>query len=162
MKTRIVLSHAGKYSSMVGANERNDCTVVALANATGWSYDRCHEIAEKAGRKRGRGAYVGVVLSKAGLRYASSFTFQFDRLRESAARPTLAAVLRSLKGQPGPFIVCTSSHALAVRNGEAYDVFESGARQRIRVIYSIDPGSIVEAERRNTILKLRLNKGGKP
>jgi len=46
-------------SGQSSERERNDCTVRALANATGMAYAEAHALLSKHGRRFKRGAYFG-------------------------------------------------------------------------------------------------------
>ena len=55
MKNRFEgLSRVGRTNH----NESNDCSVIAIAVATGLDYDTCHAALAKQGRRRGQGAYT--------------------------------------------------------------------------------------------------------
>ncbi len=126
MKTKF--SDGGFYS--YGVNDNNNCTVVALANVTGYPYALCDKIATEAGRKRNGGLNMGELLKKAGVEHSTEHFHP---------RPTLAAICRQFNS--GAYVVRIAAgrqfHVVAIKDGVALDRFAVGSRKRVRTAHRI-------------------------
>lgn len=100
--------------------EHNDCTVRALANATGLSYHDAYTLAADAGRKPGRGIHSKVLIARAKLR-----GLRFRKLR--FGQRTVARFIREYPR--GRFYVHVYAHAFAIVNGDVSD--RTGDMRRI-------------------------------
>ena len=126
MKTEF--SDGGYYS--YGVKDNNNCTVVALANVTGYPYALCDRFATEAGRKRNDGLNMGELLKKAGVEYSTEHFHP---------RPTLAAFCRRFN--KGAYVVRVAAghgfHVVAIKDGVALDRFAVGSRKRVRMSHRI-------------------------
>jgi len=124
-------------------NERNDCTVRALANATEMSYEKAHALLKKHGRKDCKGAYfttmkpayeeAGFVLYGVyGTTRAARYTAHVTKQKANAGT-TLAKLLPTLGF--GEYIVNTTGHAVAVVNGKIIDTFDNPAGKRVVAVF---------------------------
>ena len=116
-------------------NEARDCTVKALAAATGLSYSDCHAAMAKHGRKPKRGSHC-YTMEKA----AKSLGFQMirqDRSSYSAKTCRTAPRDRRLAAM-GSVILATSGHVAALVDGEVID-WTTGRLHRIQTVYQIKP-----------------------
>jgi hypothetical protein len=101
-----------QHGPWLASNERNDCGVVALANAADLSYDWAYEIAKASGRRAGCCSYVDKV--------AEAARVNGVKLRKLAMRPrTLAKFLR--ERPEGRYYVRVGHHIVAVVNGVITD-----------------------------------------
>jgi hypothetical protein len=101
------------------ADERNDCAVRALSNATGMSYQRAHALFSAAGRRyRGRTRWdVSTPI------YNRFGEMRFQRI----------TVVEFARRHPvGTFIVHVRGHLFAVRDGVALDTHPPKPRQVIQ------------------------------
>lgn len=105
---------AGKASSHY-KHQRNDCTVRALATATGLTYDHAHRILAQYGRLTGR-RFDFKAFMKASSHNMPRTTYpaikgarRMNPVRFSAAHPA------------GTYIVQTAKHVIAVIDGTFYD-----------------------------------------
>lgn len=112
--------------SQSGIIDRNNCTVVALANATGWSYQLCDRIAIEAGRNRGRPFRTQVLLDRTGI--AGPVT-------EWEYPISLYELLLKLD-RNGTYIVSTGSHAFVIKRGQVLD-YKLGFQRQIRRMWKI-------------------------
>lgn len=111
-------------------NETNDCTVLAVASATGLDYLTSHTLAAQAGRQPRRGFHSHRILKEAvrcgwinGYSEVSTYHVQnapkHGTYHSSSPYPTLAQVLPLLS--KGRYVLETQSHAFAVVDGVIYD-----------------------------------------
>lgn len=120
------------YPVSAGASshsERNDCTVRALANATGMHYADAHALLSKHGRRFRRGAVFSVyhgAYVEAGLQlvgvYGSTKRARFAGRSAgltSGEGITLGRLMPRL--QRGRYVVLITGHALAVVDGRIID-----------------------------------------
>jgi hypothetical protein len=102
--------------------QKNDCTVVALANATGADYDTCYDTLAKAGRKCSRGFSFRV--------WAKTARFEGWSFREMSF-PAVKGMRRvnpasfALKHTEGRFILKVSKHVMACVDGVIVDAYRS-------------------------------------
>lgn len=127
------------------AHEENDCTVRALANASGMPYKLAHKILAKAGRKERHGMLtdqyspvyerLGFTLESIhgttrGARYLSHKTGR-------APQPgiTLDNLLNRLGY--GRYIIKIRGHVLAVVDGKVLDYGHNAAGSRVQAVYKL-------------------------
>jgi hypothetical protein len=106
----------------IGAAEHRDCTVRALANATGMAYEQARALAAKHGRRTRRGMMMGP------LKALYKEVLGNDYI--PVASITLQQWTRTVQ-TTGTYIVRTRGHVFAVRNGTQYDMNPNGARKRV-------------------------------
>lgn len=105
-------------------NERNDCTVRALAIATGESYHNCYMLLANFGRKPNRGTNIRKFFKS----NSSVLGHQFKKLRFRKA----ITLNKFVKRYPiGTYYVRKSGHVFVVKDGVAIDMFKPGAYCRI-------------------------------
>ena len=123
--------------------ERNDCTVRALANATGVAYDAAHALAKHFGRPDRKGLFTHLAHD---LYIAAGFKClgTYGRSRRTAAIARHRAVTNHsgmtlekamLMMQKGRFVVMVTGHALAVVDGKIIDKGHNAAGTRVTSIY---------------------------
>jgi len=113
------------------SEERNDCTVCALSNATGVDYSTARKIAWGAGRKTGKGFHTGVLVDFARTNHRMSFT-DVDLTLGNPNKPKSMSVKRFIRKFPkGNFIVRVRGHALSVKDGVVVDSFTPKGLKRI-------------------------------
>ena len=120
-------------------NERNDCTVVALAVAVGMSYSEAHALLTKLGRKKCHGFTLRLWLDNQcsiARMHNRPFTigdYKVERVRMD--RPvTLAKFLRDFPR--GRFICRKRGHVFVVDNGKVMNLW-TGARTRISNLWYV-------------------------
>lgn len=145
----IPFKQANAYVLRGMIRERNDCTVRAVATATGKPYHEVHAAAARAGRKQFGGFHTEAVLRYAGVTYSRINTrpLASQRMVESgraswrygnkSIAPTLSQIMPLL--QKGRYVVTTYSHAFAVIDGVVHDHDTStqGPRSRVLTIYEL-------------------------
>ena len=122
MDYRIASSSSNQF------NETRDCSVKAVAIATGTEYSIVHALYKKHGRRKGCGTYrpqQEAVLKDLGFKMVD-YTHQFK------AR-TVVSLGREITNRRGNFIVYVSGHMFAVKEGSIEDWTE-GRRHRIRSV----------------------------
>lgn len=123
--------------------ETNDCTVRALANASGMPYEDAHVLLKKYGRKNRCGAKfstmhsayneAGFVLNSVhGTTGQARFVARFTK-REAEAGITLGKILPKLTF--GEYIVNVTGHAVAVVNGKLIDTFDNPSNKRVVAVF---------------------------
>lgn len=129
-------------------NETNDCTVRALAAASGASYREAHAALAKHGRPHRKGPKAAwaqnngrrfidcPALRKAALELGCSWKV-LEPTDYSAKTMTTAPRDRRLAN--GRFICMVSGHVAAVVDGEVID-WTDGRRHRIKEVYQVVPG----------------------
>ena len=134
--------------------ETNDCTVKALAIATGKTYEQAHGALALRGRNFRKGTTLSTMflaLSDLGFTHEEIYRRAFadsehlyppDKERAKKMRRTRWAKGRTMKSiQPhlpkrGVFLISTSSHVLCVRAGQVHD-WTSNRKHRITHVHHI-------------------------
>lgn len=134
---------ADSRGATAGSLETKDCTVRALANASGMPYEDAHVLLKKYGRKNRCGAKfstmhkaydeAGFVLNSVHgttgqARYVARIT-----QREADAGITLGEILPKLAF--GEYIINVTGHAVAVVNGKLIDTFDNPAGKRVVAVF---------------------------
>jgi len=121
---RFSQTDAGRFSW-----ERNDCSVRAMAAATGRSYESCHVALKDAGRENLGGCRAAVLTQAMGLPFVTT-----GREAQSRAfpdtRPTAAKFIR--EHATGIYIVFVTGHFFALVNGVQLDMGEGLYKPRSR------------------------------
>ena len=122
---KLICTDGGRAAASI--QDRNDCTVRALAIASGIPYAAAHALLKAHGRKQGKGVLTAVVID--------AFKDHLgDYVRTSpfmSERPTVASFLRD---QPkGTFVVAVRGHVFAVIDGVQHDNGEGLYKPRCRV-----------------------------
>lgn len=127
--------------------ERNDCSVKAVALATGTQYAKVHYEFAKQGRKQGRGTHrwqqeavlaaFGFELKlvhshRAGLSWALP---EEQVLKNKFKAKTVTTLERELPSR-GVFLVYTRGHMLCARGGKILD-WTQGRRHQIKEVYRV-------------------------
>jgi len=123
--------------------DRNNCTVRALANATGMDYDKLHTEMKTFGRKDGKGCRIDVWLpvykmfggSVRGIFGTTNAARYFAKMTKNEyprkEGTTLKTILPKLTGK---HICLIQGHAFAVINGQVIDSFGIEAGSRITMV----------------------------
>lgn len=128
------------------AGEKNDCTVRALANVTGLSYDECHARMKEAGRKDCTGAdaeYYFDVYMQSGAKqgYVVGKTNKALWIRrifpdyKHIKGMTVRTLVEELQDKRGRYIAVTEGHALAIVDGFIIDKFNNPANKRVVALF---------------------------
>lgn len=145
---KIQASATGVTSHSTGIVELNDCTVRALANASGMPYESAHALLKKHGRKNMRGAFFDTMkdaYAEAGFEVHKVFgTTRSARFasHKTEMEPSAGCTLKRLMPQlqNGTYIVNITGHALAVVNGKVIDTFSSPAGKRVVAVFKRKKG----------------------
>ena len=116
--------------------EKNDCGVKALAVITGESYNDCHAILKKLGRKNGKGTYTSQMQ-----RALDHFGFKM------VVVPCPYNGLRSLgRNMPskGAFLIWATKHFAGARDGKIHD-WSEGRCLRLKMLWQIVKKDSTEA-----------------
>lgn len=112
------------YITNYDTKHKRNCTVVALAAATGLPYDEAHKIAEKAGRLFNKG-----FRSEKLIKY---FNTKHGRNQFRKVKRTAITVQKFCKKYPkGSYYVRKKGHAYAIINGTVVDRSRPKALERI-------------------------------
>ena len=122
-------SDGGRSLAPKDCRDTNACTVNALANTSNMPYAVAHEIAEAAGRKRGKGFWPSVLLF-----HAKKYGVKSKKVLRSSL--TLQKFIK--KFPVGKFYVASSRHAFAVVDGVVLDWKDNGAKVRLKEGYKIE------------------------
>lgn len=132
-------------SGQSSERERNDCTVRALANATGMAYAEAHALLSKHGRRFKRGAYFGnyykayleAGLTLQGVYGGTSRARGAGRASNTQPGPgiTLGRMLPRL--HTGRYVVMVTGHALAVVDGKVIDIGGSRAGSHVFALFKV-------------------------
>lgn len=130
-------------------NETNDCTVRALAAASGESYLEAHRALAKHGRPHRKGPSAKRVYAHGryhidcpALRKAAldlGCTWKVLEPTEYQAK-TMTTATRDRRLAKGRFICMVRGHVAAVVDGEVID-WTDGRRHRIKEVYELVPGA---------------------
>jgi hypothetical protein len=108
--------------------ENGDCTVKALAQVTGISYEKAHNILRKLGRKGRKGTSMNnLKIAVRGLGFGVKLFHIHGKTIGNCFIP------RSKR-----FLIETASHVIAARDGKALD-YTDGGRFRIKEVWEIIP-----------------------
>lgn len=127
--------------------ERDDCSVIAIAAATGAPYEKAHAAMREAGRKDRGGACRYSIRAALGLLGARAE--DVEPVRFLARYPGAHKNLRNVTSHhPDRFpsawkdgciyLLFTAGHVLCVRDGENHD-WTRGRSMRVRAIWKIIP-----------------------
>jgi len=143
--------------------ERNDCTVKALAIATGKTYEEAHGAMALRGRNFRKGTTMSTVflaLSDLGFTKKEVFCRHFserdhryppDQEKAKKYRRSRWAKGKTMKSisphlpKRGAFLIETSTHLLCVRAGEVHD-WTSDRRHRIVKVHHITKAGVTRKE----------------
>jgi len=130
-------------SVLFAGKETNDCTVRALASASGMHYEKAHALLKKNGRKDRCGARF-YTMQKA----YNEANFSLHSVHGTTNQAKYVARITSTKAQEGitlgkllprltkgSFIVNVTSHAIAVVDGKVLDTFASPAGKRVIAVF---------------------------
>jgi len=133
-------------SLMTGAardDERNDCTVRALANALDIEYNDAHAALSKHGRKHGRGcthkvwhkAYTEKGLSLINIHGTTRCARVLSKnlYMPTAKGTTLGTLLKTIGS--GRYAVVVTGHALCIIDGQIIDKFANLANKSVVAVY---------------------------
>ena len=115
------------------AGERNDCTVFAIATASGMPYGAAHRELEVFGRRRGKGVSTLSFFEFKGWRIAN---YEVVDVPMFAYKPTWASVrYLTVKGR---YLIRVKAHVFAVVNGVIYDTSANSGNLRVRSIHKLE------------------------
>ena len=117
--------------------DNNCCTVIALANATGWSYGKAAAHMARHGRKKGKGVIPEIMLEAykaAGL----------ELEEEHGTFETLGMTARTLTD--GVYLVLSTRHVSAVRFGKLDDWATESSRKRVRQAWRVKNALLAKGE----------------
>ena len=120
--------------------ERNDCSVKAVALATGTKYAKVHYEYAKQGRKEGRGThfYQQVkVLRELGFELELVHVGHYvDKNVKNKFKAKTVTTLEKELPSRGIFLIYTRGHMLCARGGKILD-WTQGRRHQLRDIYRV-------------------------
>ncbi len=114
--------------------ERSDCTVLALAAATGMTYSQAHEIMKReGGRKRRRGVRVDVWLPV----YKDYLTLEASDYYSSFR--TAITLTRAFNEGPSDsvYLVRFTRHVAVWRDGAWVDWINGTRRKRVKAVWRV-------------------------
>ena len=139
MKTRTIYDTLLATSRAVG--ETNDCAVIAIAAATGTTYNRAHDALERAGRRTGRGSSLAQISAALGALGHVEECGELNPLDDGKERVrrivkrkggnvTVATITRYLS-RTRRYVCWTRNHCFAVVDGQVED-WTDGRRHVVR------------------------------
>lgn len=133
-------------------NERNDCTVKALATATGYSYEKCHNFLRQEGRQPKKGFHCEPAYKK------------IMNVGPNVHKAYMGKTIKSLKSwyldKNKVYIIYTTRHVLCYRDGKAQD-WTDGRQCRIQSIHEVnlkDAGERILESMSDTVEVLKTRK----
>lgn len=102
--------------------EKNDCTVRALATATNMAYDKAWALLKEHGRR----ARTGVRITPLSNAYRAAMGADYVKV---AGKPTLHQFTQD--HNTGTLIVRLKDHVFVMREGVQYDMAVNGPRRRV-------------------------------
>lgn len=111
------------------AFERNDCTVVALAQAFNLSYDDAHKLCEAYGRVPGQGFHISAKL----LGHLKDKLMILPQWTEH----TVSNAMKFLQSN-GTYICLVSGHMFCIKNGKALDGLDNRRKKVIRMFKVVE------------------------
>lgn len=128
-------------------NERNDCSVRALASALRIPYTGAHQLASNVGREHRTGMrtfQIEDVLSSQliGLDKKTAYSFLEKVGWNRRACPTINQVMKMDKFKTGVHMLLTRGHVLTIKDGIIFGNSCEGARCRVSGYYTIETGII--------------------
>jgi hypothetical protein len=112
-------------------DELNDCTVRALANATGLTYESSHELLAESGRKQYKGHYIHTLYDA----IVSKGVWVKDC---AAGKVSTITVARFISENPtGSYICLIRGHVFAVVDGVVHDSFRCRPGARVRRYWKV-------------------------
>ena len=116
-------------------NERNDCSVKAVAILCNATYDEAHAALKAAGRKDRKGAGFDQIMKA--VRSLGCYVEYDDELNHRGRNMHRITVNRVGAALPkGRWLVYSNGHVLAVKNGEVLD-WTKGRRHQARLAWEV-------------------------
>lgn len=152
MKTKHLIRPAavGALAYESGIQDKNDCTVRALANAASIPYTQAHAYLKASGRKNNHGAhldeYAGAYM-KAGFELVSFFGTTIAAIGYKSRMQRKGIQVNHSKGisfgrlletlNNGRYIVIVRNHALAVVNGKVFDTHATSNQRSVVALFKL-------------------------
>jgi hypothetical protein len=133
--TQSISTDNQKFRGLFFSEERNDCTVRALASAGDMRYKDAWSIAQDFGRKTGRGMSINDIVKMLkfnfiGVKYNSIKKTYVDGKKQVT---TFAKLLKDPRFQTGAHYIIVTGHAFAIKDGVVYGNSNDGDRSRAHV-----------------------------
>lgn len=126
------------------SNERNDCTVNALAKVADLPYGAAYRYTELAGRRKNHGMFSRDIVKMwangtlANYKVTEIPVGFSQTIRGGVQRPTLADIRRRFP--KGRYYVIATGHAIAMKDGVILDSESTaGARKRVLRLFHFEP-----------------------
>jgi hypothetical protein len=113
------LSHKG-ITAPKHFNEKNDCAIRAVANASGKSYEDVHQIMKDLGRTNG--LPMNVRMAAAGVMRAGGKLFICESLNDYRLKQ-------------GIYVVITQQHSFCLKDGEIIDTIKPDLSEKLLGIF---------------------------
>lgn len=133
-------------------NESNDCSVKALAILTDTAYKVAHAVLADLGRKPRKGAVLYDMFSAVRM-----LGWKREEVTDSVTAKTVKKIASDPVFSHGHFLIYTSGHVVAVKNGKVEDWSEDRAL-RIKQVWKIEPNAS-RKERKQLIDAVAQRKG---
>ncbi len=116
------------YAEASRLRDTNCCALIAVAVLTGKSYEDVYDLFRAKGRRRGKGTYGYITRS-----VLRDLGYTLERLKRL---PKTVNQCEAKLSKRGRFLIHTSRHALAMKNGKVHD-HSRGSRRRPKEIYRV-------------------------
>lgn len=136
----LIYTDGGRKDEGIGW-ENSDCTVRAIATATGVPYSKAHAFMAKAGRKRGKGANFSGAIYRAMRNEGHVFGCKFEEISYQdfkRSRGLKTALMRNPALRTGTWVLQQPRHVVTLKDGKLLDSFDS-SRKEIRGAYKVVP-----------------------
>lgn len=135
-KAVVVLTDGGRKDEGIRW-ENSDCTVRAIATATGKPYSAAHAFMAAAGRKHGKGANFHGAVWRAMRDVGHILGYKFEDVRPfHRSRGLKTALIRNPQLRKGTWILQQPRHVATLKDGKILDSFDS-SRKDIRGAYKV-------------------------
>lgn len=122
--------------------ESNDCSVKALSILTDTAYKVAHSVLESLGRKPRRGAMLYDMISAVRM-----LGWKTEDVTDSVTAKTVKKIASDPAFSHGHFLLYTSGHVVAVKNGKVEDWSKDRAL-RIKQVWRVEPNSTRKERKR--------------
>ena len=120
-----------------GSVDRNDCSVRALANIGGFSYDDAFNICKAAGRKDGRGMNKSVWLPL----FKKHADMEFSRYLSDFK--TIKSLSSKLTERGGTYLVHIRRHVAVFKDGQWLDWIDDNRLHRVKAVWKVTDKEVV-------------------
>lgn len=136
MANRLIITDGGRNE--IGIKDTNDCTVRAVALATGRGYAAAHKFLADNGRKRGKGAYFFGIIARNMRTPGHILGCTFTEVPVTRSRGLKTTLARNPHLRRGTWVLQMHHHVATLKDGKLMDSFDS-SRKEVLGAWRISP-----------------------